>query len=124
MRREGSREYYAEDRDDAALARTIEVIGGWRRPTLDMEPEAFEDCLRSTAVAGWIERHWPKDEDALACRHCRARYKPEDHNTLIPVGYGPRPKVWVHRECYDPYWAGVRLRALKATGFDYGTQTE
>lgn len=93
------------------------MVGGWRKPHLGMEPDEFEASLISSLIAAWIERHWPKDEDPNACRHCRARYKPGEPNTLIPVGYGPRPKVWVHHACYDPYWAGVRLRALKVVGF-------
>lgn len=121
VRREGSREYYAEDRADAALARYIDVIAGkWKLPRLKMDPDEFEESARAQAISEWIAANWPKgQEDPYACRHCRARYKPGDAaDTLIPVGYGPRPHIWLHRACYDPYWAGVRLKALRATGFE------
>ena len=87
---------------------------------LDMEPDEFVESARAAAISVWIERHWPTGrEDPNACRHCRARYEPKEPTSLIPVGYGKRPKLWVHWACYAPYWAEVRLRALRETGWDW-----
>ena len=91
-----------------------------RLPRLEMDPDEFEESARAQAIQNWIAAHWPKGpEDAYACRHCRARYERGDAaDTLIPIGYGPRPHLWMHRACYDLYWADVRLRALRETGFE------
>jgi hypothetical protein len=89
-------------------------------PRLDMEPDEFIEAERRRAISAWIERHWPKDKEGGSygslCRHCGAKAEPPTH--LIPVGYGQRPKLWMHWACYGPYWAGVRLRALRETGWD------
>jgi hypothetical protein len=93
------------------------VIGGWRLARLDMEPEEFEESYRASMISAWIESHWPKDSDPYTCRHCRARHKSgEKKDGLIPVG--TRNHIWMHYECYDAYWAGIRLKALRATGFE------
>lgn len=88
---------------------------------LDMEPDEFIESARAQAIARWIERWWPTGpEDSNACRYCRVRYKTTTEVTgLIPVGYGKRPKLWMHWACYGPYWAGERLRALRETGWDW-----
>jgi hypothetical protein len=59
----------------------------------------------------WIKANWPTEIDASVCRHCRRK---ADH--LIPLGYGMRPRIWVHRECADPFRAELRRRAIVALG--------
>jgi hypothetical protein len=36
------------------------------------------------------------------------------------MGYGPREKIWLHAECFDPHSAWMRREAAKALGFDDG----
>jgi hypothetical protein len=104
-------EYRAEDRADAEQARQIAAL--WRLPRLEMGWAEFIAAARRQAINTWIERHWPRDQqDQNACRHCKANGKDE---VLVP--HGVKNHVWLHRACSDPYWAGIRLRALEATGW-------
>jgi hypothetical protein len=60
-----------------------------------------------------IEADWPTETDPNVCRHCRRK----DDN-LIPLGYGTRPRVWVHHHCSDLYRAELKRGALAVLGFD------
>ena len=61
------------------------------------------------AVSGWIESNWPAVTDPGVCQHCGRR----DDN-LIPVGYGERPRVWLHPECSDVWRAELHRKARVA----------
>jgi hypothetical protein len=62
----------------------------------------------------WIVEHWPKVTDHTTCRHCGAK----DDN-LIPMGYGPRPMIWLHRDpCFNEFRAVLRAKARRALGFE------
>ena len=60
-------------------------------------------------INAWIEANWPTESDPSVCRHCRRK-----DSDLIPLGYGTRPRVWVHIGCSDPYRAELRRQALAA----------
>ena len=68
--------------------------------------------LRRRMVAAQIEANWPTDTDDSVCRYCGKR----DEN-LIPIGYGSRPRVWVHRECWEPWREALHREAAVALGF-------
>jgi hypothetical protein len=110
----GMSEYRAESFADAAFAGKIAAL--WLLPRLDMDRDQFIAASRRQAINAWIERHWPRDADTGLCRHCQRRVAlSAKAETLIP--FGVRNHIWLHRECSDPYWAGIRLRALEATGW-------
>jgi hypothetical protein len=110
----GMSEYRAEDKADAAFAGKIAAL--WLLPRLDMDRHLFIVASRRQAINAWIERHWPRDADAGLCRHCKRRVAlSAKAETLIP--FGVKNHIWLHRECSDLYWAGIRLRALEATGW-------
>ena len=54
----------------------------------------------------WVEANWPVVTDFGVCRH-RVR---QDGN-LIPLGYGARPRIWVHHRCSDLYRAELHRQA-------------
>jgi hypothetical protein len=69
-------------------------------------------------IGAWIEANWPTESDASVCRHCRRK----DDN-LIPLGYGTRPRVWVHHECSEPYRAELKRQAVAALEKQAGEET-
>jgi hypothetical protein len=71
------------------------------------------DQLRKHMISAWIDANWPTVFNETVCRHCGL---PED-KTSIPLGYGPRPKIWIHHACADPFRAAVHARACAALGF-------
>jgi hypothetical protein len=60
-------------------------------------------------INAWIERNWPKSTSDQMCRYCG-----QPTAALIPLGYGPRPKIWVHWQCSDPMRAKMRAAAIAA----------
>jgi hypothetical protein len=43
---------------------------------------------------------------------------PAQDDNLIPLGYGTRPRIWVHHHCSDLYRAELKRRAPAVLGFD------
>jgi hypothetical protein len=103
------REYRAEDRADAAQAKAIMAM----QPRLEAEPDLFAADFRERAINAWIEANWPTKVDGTICRHCNG----PDDQTLIPIGYGKRPKIWLHHRCSDMWRGWLRGKAATATGF-------
>jgi hypothetical protein len=64
-------------------------------------------------VNEWIETNWSAVTDSSVCRHCGRK----DEN-LIPLGYGARPRIWVHHHCSDLFRAEMLRRAAIALGFE------
>jgi hypothetical protein len=64
-------------------------------PVMRSRPDPIQMMINA-----WIEANWPETTDDLVCRHCRRK-----SDNLIPLGYGTRPRIWVHIECSDPYRA-------------------
>jgi hypothetical protein len=71
-------------------------------------PRSQPDAIQMI-VNAWTVANWPTDSDTNVCRHCRRK-----SDDLIPLGYGKRPRVWVHIECSDLYRAELRRQALAA----------
>lgn len=58
-----------------------------------------------------IEADWPTVTNSSTCRHCGRK----DEN-LIPLGYGARPRIWVHHHCSDLFRAELKRRARSRWG--------
>jgi hypothetical protein len=68
--------------------------------------EAYEHVLTE-----WLDRHFPTGCPQDRCAHCGGG---ELHNSdpLLPFGVGPH--VWIHRNCWEPWRAGRRAKAVEA----------
>ena len=97
---------------DMALRRASAGRAGRQAPTIAAFLELETADLIQRMVAAWIEANWPTESVVNVCRHCRQK----DDN-LIPLGYGTRPRIWVHHHCSDLFRAESR-RAAAALGFD------
>jgi hypothetical protein len=64
-------------------------------------------------VSEWVEANWPTVTDSSACRHCG-----RGGENLIPLGYGARPRIWLHRECSDAW----RVDLYRKTGIALGLE--
>ena len=64
-------------------------------------------------VSEWVEANWPTVTDSSVCRYCGRK----DEN-LIPLGYGARPRIWVHPHCSDLFRAELHRKARTALGFE------
>jgi hypothetical protein len=74
--------------------------------------ELETDDLVQRMIDAGIEANWPTETDPNVCRHCRR----QDDN-LIPMGYGPHPRIWLHRNpCFDAYRAEMRRRVAVMLG--------
>jgi hypothetical protein len=58
-----------------------------------------------------LKANWPTETNPNVCRHYRHK-----NDNLIPLGYGTRPRIWVHLNCAEPYRAELKRRALAALG--------